>query len=116
MARSDWIPNGGRSPVSAVEVAVLAGQWQHCWLASVHGKRVPPVVHDRHAVVCCVVDLAVRTPLVLRWVHDVVEVNRDVLIPVRPVLSVMVAQAVEKLMGDVATILPVPWLQGSPSD
>ena len=42
--------------------------------------------------------------------------NRNVLIPVWAVLGVMVPEAVEKLMGDVSTILPVAGLQKSPSD
>ena len=73
-------------------------------------------MHDRHAVVCCVEHLAIRTPLVLSWVDDVVKVHRDVVIPVWAVLGVMVAQAVQKLMGDVASILPVARPQKSPGD
>ena len=73
-------------------------------------------MHDRHAVVWCVVDLAIRTPLVLSWVDDVVKVNRDVVIPVWPVLCVMVTKCMEKLVGDVAAILPVPWPQKGASD
>ena len=64
-------------------------------------------MHDRHAVVVCVKDLAIRAPLILRWVDDVVEMHRDVLIPVWTVLGVMVAETVEKLMGDVPAVLPV---------
>ena len=64
-------------------------------------------MHDRHAVVVCVKDLAIRAPLILRWVDDVVEMHRDVLIPVWTVLGVMVAEAVKKLMGDVPAVLPV---------
>ena len=73
-------------------------------------------MHDRHAVICCVEDLAIRAPLVLCRVFDVVKVHRDVLIPVRAILCVMVAQAVQKLMGDVASIFPLAWPQKSPSD
>ena len=72
-------------------------------------------MHDRHAIVCCVEDLAIRTPLILCWVYDVVKVNRDVVIPIRAILGVMVAKTVQKLMGDVASILPVAWPQKSPS-
>ena len=64
-------------------------------------------MHDRHAVVVCVEDLAIRAPLILRWVDDVVEMHRDVLIPVWTVLGVMVAETVEKFMGDVPAVLPV---------
>ena len=73
-------------------------------------------MHDRHAVVCCVENLAIRASLVLCWVDDVVKVNLDVVIPIWAILGVMVAKAVQKLMGDVATILPVAWSQKSPSD
>ena len=73
-------------------------------------------MHDRHAVICCIEDLAICTPLVLCWVYDVVKVNRDVVIPVWAILGVMVAKAVQKLMGDVASILPVARPQKSPGD
>ena len=66
-------------------------------------------MHDRHAVVVCSENLAVRTPLVLRRVEDVVQVDGDVLVSVRAVLGVVVAEDVEQLMSDVASVLPVAW-------
>ena len=68
-------------------------------------------MHDRHAVVVCSENFAVRTPLVLRRVQDVVQVDGDVLVSVRPVLCVVVAEDVEQLMSDVASVLPVAWPQ-----
>ena len=73
-------------------------------------------MHDRHAVVVCSENLAVRAPLVLRRVQDVVQVDGDVLVSVRPVLCVVVAECVEQLMSDVASVLPVAWSQKGPCD
>ena len=73
-------------------------------------------MHDRHAVVVCSENLAVCTPLVLRRVQDVVQVDGDVLVSVRPVLCVMMAKCVEQLMSDVASVLPVAWSQKGPCD
>ena len=68
-------------------------------------------MHDRHAVVVCSENLAVRAPLVLQRVQDVVQVDGDVLVSVRPVLCVVVAEGVEQLVSDVASVLPVAWPQ-----
>ena len=73
-------------------------------------------MHDRHAVVVCSENFAVRAPLVLRRVQDVVQVDGDVLVSVRAVLGVMMAEGVEQLMSDVASVLPVAWSQKGPCD